>query len=234
MRENKLEKTFGRKKVFLPVIHVVDKEQTLRNVAIAAWAEADGIFLINHNIHAGELISVFRAVKKKIPNLWIGINFLDLRREDSIATTVNIGADGLWTDDAGVYEGMIRKPITRNELLGQWKGFYFGGVAFKYQREVKDVASVARLSMEAVDVITTSGVRTGTAPNVDKILTMKKAIGDFPLAIASGITVENVEDFLPFCDCFLVATGISFSHTELDPEKTQELSSRIHNWKSKK
>ncbi|KKP68649.1 MAG: Adenine phosphoribosyltransferase [Candidatus Moranbacteria bacterium GW2011_GWE1_35_17] len=232
MSKNKIEKVFGRSKIFLPVIHVLSKEQTLRNVAVAVEARADGVFLINHNIHAGELISVFRVVKKKNPNLWIGINFLDLYREDSAKTTINIGADGLWTDDAGVHEGMIGAPIARNELLGNWKGLYFGGVAFKYQRAVTDVATVAKLALNVVDVVTTSGARTGAAPNVDKISTMREAIGDFPIAIASGITVENVRKFIPYNDCFLVATGISFSHTELNPEKTQLLSSYIHNWKS--
>lgn len=230
MSASKIEKTFGRKKVFLPVIHVVSEEQTLRNVAIAAWAEVDGIFLINHNIRANELIAVFQVVKNKFPDLWVGVNFLDLCKEDAAEKAIAIGANGLWTDDAGLYEGMREKPVSRNELLEQWEGLYFGGVAFKYQREVKDVASVARLSMEAVDVVTTSGTQTGTAPNVDKISTMRNAIGDFPMAIASGTTIENVGTFLPFCDCFLVATGISFSHTELDPEKTKSLSTCTHNW----
>lgn len=232
MSENRIMKAFGRSKIFLPVIHVVNKEQTLQNVTIAIEAQADGIFLINHNIHAGELVSVFRAVKNNFPDLWIGINFLDLYREDSAATTINIGADGLWTDDAGVYEGMTNAPISRDRLLGQWKGLYFGGVAFKYQKKVDDVASVAKLAIDAVDAITTSGTRTGTAPNVDKISSMREAIGNFPMAIASGITVENVKKFLPYNDCFLVATGISFNHTELDPKKTQLLSSSIHSWKS--
>ncbi|KKP58909.1 MAG: Adenine phosphoribosyltransferase [Candidatus Moranbacteria bacterium GW2011_GWF1_34_10] len=231
MRENKLEKAFGRKKVFLPVIHAVNKEQCLRNVAIAAWSQADGIFLINHNIGANELVAIFQVVKNKFPDLWVGVNFLDLYKEDAAQKAIAIGANGLWTDDAGLYEGMREKPVSRNELLGQWEGLYFGGVAFKYQKEVRDIASVARLSLDAVDVVTTSGARTGTAPLVDKISIMRKAIGDFPMAIASGITIENVRSFLPFCDCFLVATGISFNHTELDPEKTQLLSTTIHDWK---
>ena len=52
---------------------------------------------------------------------------------------------------------------------------------------------------------------------------MKHAIGDSPLAIASGITLENVSQYLPIADCFLVATGISESFFELDPVRTREL-----------
>ena len=52
---------------------------------------------------------------------------------------------------------------------------------------------------------------------------MKQAIGDFPLAIASGITPENVKDYLEVADCFLVATGISNSFSELSPVRVREL-----------
>ena len=41
-------------------------------------------------------------------------------------------------------------------------------------------------------MITTSGSGTGIAADVAKIHTMKKAIGSHPLAIASGITPENM------------------------------------------
>lgn len=52
---------------------------------------------------------------------------------------------------------------------------------------------------------------------------MKQAIGEFPLAIASGITPENVSESLDIADCFLVAKGISTSFTELDPVRVKRL-----------
>ena len=54
--------------------------------------------------------------------------------------------------------------------------------------------------------------------------------GDTPLAIASGITPENVEVYLPFADSFLVATGISRSFTELDPSKVRMLVQRVRSY----
>nr|NIN71503.1 hypothetical protein [Gemmatimonadota bacterium]NIO31186.1 hypothetical protein [Gemmatimonadota bacterium] len=53
------------------------------------------------------------------------------------------------------------------------------------------------------------------------------AVGGFPLAIASGITPENVGDYLDVADCFLVATGISSSFTELDPVKVRSLIEQV-------
>ena len=79
-----------------------------------------------------------------------------------------------------------------------------------------------------MDVVTTSGIATGLAADVSKIEQMREGIGDHALAIASGITPENVFMYLPFCDCFLVATGISDSHTELNAGKVRSLAEQIH------
>jgi predicted TIM-barrel enzyme len=61
------------------------------------------------------------------------------------------------------------------------------------------------------------------AADVAKIKTMRAAIGDHPLAIASGITPGNVHLYLPYVDCFLVASGISDSYSELNEGRVREL-----------
>jgi len=84
------------------------------------------------------------------------------------------------------------------------------------------------LASKYMDVVTTSGPGTGQASNVSKIQRMKSSIGSFPLAIASGITPENVHQYIEFADCFLVATGISHSWTELDPKRVESLVAKVH------
>jgi len=74
-----------------------------------------------------------------------------------------------------------------------------------------------------MDVVTTSGPGTGEAASVSKIRAMKAALGDFPLAIASGITPENVGPYLGVADCFLVATGISADFSDFDPLRIRAL-----------
>jgi predicted TIM-barrel enzyme len=79
-----------------------------------------------------------------------------------------------------------------------------------------------------MEVVTTSGPGTGKAASPDKIRTMKQALGDFPLAIASGITPDNIDDYLPNADCFLVATGVSSSFDELDAKLVEQLVEKVH------
>lgn len=218
-------KIFRDRHTFLPVVHAETNAQSLRNVKIAADNGADGVFLINHHISFLDLMDVYEVVRKELPELWIGLNCLDLGR--SAIDYLPSETAGLWVDNAGVTEG-TRPTAVASEFLNRrrergYVGLYFGGVAFKYQTAVKDVAAAARSARPYMDVVTTSGVGTGHAADVEKIRLMKEAIEDHPLAIASGITPENVHDYMPYTDCFLVATGISDSDTELNPGRVRKL-----------
>lgn len=212
--------------VVLPVIHVVSTDQALRNAGIAREAGSDGVFLINHGIDSGSLLRIHQEVAAAFPNWWIGVNCLDLQPEQ-VLSCVSQTVSGIWTDNALIDENRTSQPAAERVVQAQkqanWRGLYFGGVAFKYQREVDDLARAAGMAMQYMDVVTTSGPGTGHAADVDKIRVMKEALGKFPLAIASGITPENVEDYLPHADCFLVATGISTSFEELDPARARVL-----------
>jgi hypothetical protein len=223
---SRFREVFPKGHVVLPVIHVESLEQTLRNVAIAMEAQADGVFLINHYIRADELLDIHAAVADAFPDCWIGVNCLDLDPHEVFAR-VSHRVDGIWTDNAMIDEHAVEQPEAEAVLQLRrsrgWRGLYFGGVAFKYQRHVDDVASAAVRARAFMDVVTTSGAGTGIAASVEKIRRMKTALGDFPLAIASGITPENVVDYLPHSDCYLVATGISKSFEELDPPLVQRL-----------
>src|SRR5438477_29238 len=83
------------------------------------------------------------------------------------------------------------------------------------------LAAAARAAAASMDVVTTSGPGTGQAAAPDKLRRMKEALGVTPLAIASGVTPENVGGYLPWVDCFLVATGISRTFEEFDPGRVR-------------
>lgn len=217
---------FPQRHVVLPVIHVASEAQAIRNAEIAWSAGCDGIFLINHGIGHGELLAIHAAVAARGPGRWIGVNCLDLDPGSAFAA-LNGRVDGLWVDNARIDERTTDQPaadaIDRARRSSGWGGLYFGGVAFKYQRQVDDLGTAARSARPYLDVVTTSGPGTGQAANHQKIADLKAALGDFPLAIASGITPENVASYLPIADCFLVATGISRDFDELDPVRVRAL-----------
>lgn len=226
---NTFRGTFPRKHTFLAVVHVEGDAQAFRNARLAAQEGADGIFLINHSISPSTLVGVYQAVRERLPGLWVGLNCLSLGR--LAVEFIPKNTAGLWVDNAGINEeGALTTGAEAFSALRKkcgWRGIYFGGVAFKYQGSVTDVAKVARLAVPFVDVITTSGTGTGVAANLTKIRVMKEAVGNHPLAIASGITPENVGEYMPYADCFLVATGISDSHAELNPARVHKLAQAL-------
>lgn len=221
---------FRNRHAVLPVVHVTNAEQALRNTRIANRAGADGVFLIGHGLAWDRLLAIHDVVADDLEGWWIGVNCLDLAPAEVFAR-ISPRVSGVWVDDAGIRED--RPQQTAAEALARARAasgstaLYFGGVAFKYQRTVADVAGAARIAADYMDVVTTSGRGTGHAADVDKIRTMKAALGTTPLAIASGITPENVGDYLPHADCFLVATGISTSFDELDPARVAALVDRV-------
>lgn len=201
----------------LPVVHVDNLEQTIRNVLIAKNCGCDGCFLINHDGGVEDLISAYTEVRKEVGDWWLGIN--DLTNSFKIYSNLN----AVWYDNLGIDEDKDEQTEAKYIWGKKQDELIFGGIAFKYQKEVYDLSLVAKLAVDFCDVVTTSGDQTGQPPTIEKIKTIKEAIGDKPLAIASGITSENVKDFKQYTEYFLVSTGISKSFFEFDQNKMEKL-----------
>ncbi|WP_020475039.1 phosphoribosylanthranilate isomerase [Zavarzinella formosa] len=225
---------FTRVHTVLPVIHVETASQAVQNARVARDAGADGVFLINHSMTDETLLAIHEIVADDHPDWWVGVNCLGSSPEGAFKL-LSTKVKGLWVDNAGIEEGQENQPYADKVLAVRQscvpECLYFGGVAFKYQRHVEDLESASKIASRHMDVVTTSGPGTGHAADTEKIRRMKLAMGDTPLAIASGITPENVSEFLQFADCFLVATGISKTFTELDPAKVRSLIETVRAFK---
>jgi hypothetical protein len=224
-------------KRFFPVIHCVDPYEqqgighALHNTRIAEESGADGVFLIGHSMAYRSLCEIYEHVRKQFPDMWIGVNFLDVSSYrdwpllSDIARLLHV--NGLWIDTL---------PDKRLDVPSSTE--VFGGVAFKYidpsirGAQLKESCDKA---LHVVDVITTSGTKTGSAPDVQKLEEIRENIGnDAQLALASGVTEKNISLFLPIVDTFLVASSIIErredlgNHEYLIPEKVEAMARKIH------
>jgi len=224
--------------VVLPVIHVLDNEQAVKNVAIAQSAGCPGVFLINHDFPYEQFLPIITHVRQQFPDFWLGVNFLAVTGLVAFPVLADLAAggtrvDAYWADDARINEA--KPPESQEEAANilamkascGWKGLYFGGTAFKKQREVHaaDYTKCAAIARNFMDVVTTSGIATGHAADTGKIQTFRTACDDTPLALASGITPENFSDYRHLVDAVLVATGINFTDDfyNIDPSKLATL-----------
>ncbi len=226
---------FPRGKAFLPVIHCRGFSQTLKNARIAFREGADGIFLIGHGLPAAELTRIYTHLRLHFARQWIGINFLDLEPLEVLGGAPAT-ASALWMDDVGVREDAAEPDAEAKHFFemrqagaGAYSGPVFGGVAFKYQHPpTKNLARAAQLAMPYADVITTSGPATGKPPSVEKIRAMREAIGDHPLANASGLTITNASQYREYVDAALVGTSITDEDGVLIPWKVYAFRRRWH------
>jgi predicted TIM-barrel enzyme len=212
---------------FYAVIHVCDVHgyHPMVSAQRALHAGADGVFVINHGVRPSDLIDVANRVHAEFPDMWMGMNLLGVRAEDAFHLLPEY-VKGLWMDNAGDAQ-RVQQARARSE----WKGEYFGGVAFKYQQQPADLKQAVITASTYMEVVTTSGPGTGRPPELEKIQIMGDAAKSCGrgLAIASGVTPENVTQYMPHATHVLVATGVSKSFQELDFERMKRLVDVIRN-----
>ncbi len=204
----------------LPVIHVQDRPQVCRNIELAVGCGAQGVFLINHDFDLPTFLPLLEECREAFPSVWMGVNFLGVTGRDAFPVLGEMEQRGLvidayWADDARIEErerdASEAEEISRLRAESLWTGLYFGGTAFKKQRVVNPAHYVEAASEASrwMDVVTTSGPGTGQTADLSKIANFRTGVAQRPLAIASGITPENVGDYARDADAILVATGIN-------------------------
>ena len=226
--------------IILPVIHVIDHDQTANNIETLIDAGISGCFLINHDFGVDKFLPIIRSIRSCYTDFWIGLNFLAVTGRDAFPVLATLGKQGCridayWADDARIDEREDQQ-IEADEIQNirkqtGWNGLYFGGTAFKKQRKVKpaNYTKSALIAGGFMDVVTTSGIATGNAAEISKITTFRSALPNKPIALASGITPENAADYA-MVDCFMVATGINIADDfyNIDPAKLGLLISECH------
>ncbi len=233
-----LERAFGRSRVLLPVVHTLSPVQVIAQVATAKACGADGVFLINQSMPSGQIVQMIPSLRTTFPGFWFGMNILGFKPAHVIREYGYL-LDGVWSDYSGIdeYTGDDGIEETKRAIYEtQWHGLWFGGVCFKYgpnadasPQRIRDILALSKV--EAIDVVTTTGRATGDSARLSKVWAFEESLGTRPLALASGVTPENVERF-PNVKAFLVATGIEQRFGTFDPARVRELAEKIHGEKS--
>lgn len=217
----------------IAVIHHRDNLTTYTNAELAALAGYAGVVLIQMDGRDDELDHPAATLKLGFPELIVGTNRLSASPASAIATDAVLDLDFTWSDNPGASSDGIG-PLASgiNDMLskaraGGRRHRYFGSVAFKTQALERNPAGAAVVAANMGWIPTTSGPATGKAPAPEKLEAMKAAIGEFELAVASGVTPENASLIAPHVDWILVATGISRDFHEFDPARVLDLAQAV-------
>lgn len=208
----------------LPVIHLLDHATALEQVTLARDCGSDGVFLISHKGNDEELVEIAWASKRLHPDFPIGVNLLSKSPMAAALQAWSVGMNMVWADDMGASsKGLTVEGRDLAALKAQFPSYaMFASVAFKYQPHEPDPQAAAVCALQAGFIPTTSGTATGSAPQLEKIVAMSAATNGL-LAVASGITPENIASFAPYLSHVLVATGIGLDEYRIDPVKLRLL-----------
>jgi hypothetical protein len=214
-----------------PVIHHKDAATTLAEAELALnTAGVAGVFLISHSGHPSDDVEIIMQltgrVQAQFPQHEIGFNALSLGLDEALIAFNDAGLSraqcGLWFDSLGIHSSAF-KPSMAAQVVREYcsESAIFAGVAFKHQAPEPDPVKAADMARALGFIPTTSGPATGIPPSVEKIASMS-VHGTQPLAVASGMTPNNVAQYAPYLSHILVSTGISRDAYHLDPVKLRD------------
>lgn len=90
-----------------------------------------------------------------------------------------------------------------------------------------DLAETAKAAQFfRTDGLIVTGTATGSEAKPEDLAAVKKACPDLPLLVGSGITPDNVRQYLPFVDAFIVGSSLKKEGhwaNELDPARVEKM-----------
>ena len=234
-----------------PVVHIKDVGRAVREARKIFEHDADGLYLIDHSNSGYETDRLFEAyneIKAEDTNRYVGLSLMGLSpinavnllakslgKEPGILLAPSaIWIDDMRADDIQSDENRMGAMELKNADPRLKKMRILGGVAFKYTKSYTDDPLMALYEAtflkDTVDVVTTSGPISGMPPSVEKIAEMKRVLGDQYLAVASGISAENIRNYEGIVDEVLVGRGIEVIPDSgiIDSAKLQELIEIAH------
>ncbi len=195
----------------------------------------DGIIIENYFGNFDNLVDALEYVKSLNLNIPIGVNCLNFDAM-GFELAIRYNLDFIQIDSV-VGHVSSRDEKTLNEFLKLYRSRcnskLIGGVRFKYQpvlskNPLKDDLKTA---VGRCDAIAVTGNGTGEETSLEKIKSFKKILGDFPLVVAAGVTVDNIEDELKYCDAAIIGSYFKDTYKDtgdVDEEHVIKLMQKVH------
>jgi membrane complex biogenesis BtpA family protein len=86
------------------------------------------------------------------------------------------------------------------------------------------------------DALIITGLKTGGETKVEDVKRVREKLPEAPLIVGSGVTVENVNRYLPFVDGIIVSTGLKLEgkeHEVFDPARVSKLMEKVADYRKK-
>ncbi|RKX55609.1 MAG: membrane biogenesis protein [Thermotoga sp.] len=170
-----------------------------------------------------EVVSAMTYIAKEVKDnvdVPIGLCVLQSDAIAGIAISKTVGADFIRIPyyvetsivDAGMMESIAAEALRYRKYLGVDVKF-FADVHIKHsyplaQRRIEYSAEDAYYRGLA-DAIIITGRKTGGETNPSDVIRVRNALPEVPLVVGSGVSIENVDNYLPYVDAIIVVTSLN-------------------------
>jgi hypothetical protein len=227
----KVYEFFGKTRIIMPVIYVKDYDKTLDNIKIMKKNNIKYVWLKGGCCENSTLIEVFKKIRKKYQDMFIGLNFHDIGIKEVFKYLNQLikdkySVDGLWINDSHIND----TPVKMSEEIIQefiykvkFTGLYFGGIFVEGQEDRGSIEGIIKYAYRYVDVIATSVEKKEGKLYLDKL----KKIHDFNkndekelkcfIAVEMLTIEENINNIIDYCNIILAKSSNSiFTEKELE------------------
>lgn len=196
------------------------------NAKKCADAGVRKVMFISHSMDTDATLRASERAQSAY-GLWCGVNLLGLNPDDAVvAFDRDGGPDALWLDGVPSPEFLDFAERIPSSSWSPRPVTFFVGVGFKYQKRgfatLEDEVSAMRPVFDRKGFVsTTSGEATGKAATRSKVEIVSK--GSSLVALASGVTAENLPLYDGLIDYALVASSITGPGEIIEQHKLEEL-----------
>lgn len=207
------------------------RERLLNDAAVLVAGGVHGIMMENFGdvpfypdrvpAHTVAQMAVLVGELKQRVSVPIGVNVLRNDGRSALAIAHAAGADfirvnilsGARVTDQGVLQSQAHELLRDRSMLNAGHIRIFADVNVKesvplgerlpIEDEVDDV-----IQRSLADAVIVSGTNTGAAARLQEVRDVRRAARGTPVFIGSGVTVENVGEFLPHVEGVIVGTSL--------------------------
>lgn len=111
----------------------------------------------------------------------------------------------------GIIEGKAEDVLNFRKSIKAESVAIFADIHVKHSEILSkhSITESAKLAIEkGADALIVTGKWTGNAPDISRLETVKRAVGDFPILVGSGANKSNIGNMLLFANGVIVSTSV--------------------------
>ena len=222
---NKFYEVFGHQKPVIGMIHTnSDSEMTMLELAqreIEIYLQ-NGVYPLVEDYYGSEedCEKVMAWIHSEHPEAIYGVNMLG---DYSVAFELaeKYGAKFIQIDSVCGHEEPSEDILFAKDLETyrmKSNAIVLGGVRFKYQPVLsgRTLKEDLLLGAERCDAIVCTGSGTGISTPMDKVKDFKTHLGDFPVIVGAGVTLDTAKQTFIEADGAIVGSWFKYMHEAYD------------------